>query len=1025
MEQRFYKVRLKSGRVIGPLDLDRVKLFIFKEKITGLEMARLYPTGDWKDINSFPEVAELLMQKLEGKLVVDEQLLKAPHDVEDGGNTQQSPSPSNADEGLDLQIGEDSPPPIAPPPPNSRENTGTPQLSEATASIKSSTAVMGSNDDEATVMITADDERTVMVSGPTSGPALNEQPFEAPAVVTENQDVVFIDQSIAQEKTAMLTLEAPRKQVPESKFAQNKKKIVSLGIVICLGIYVLFGMDNPQPVDPDQDPNAPIPIVIPNPELKQDPAKSESIFKSALPLYYQDTVEGYKKAAKLFLKAANWDSNNVRALCLLASSYMNLIDVVTHDEVYFNTITRIIEMERAKSIDLTETVIADVELYLMLGNPDAAFSRIVDFAKTHEWGADMLYYLALTFYSKTNYVDALQKLNLIEAKDIFSPKIYYLFGQIYEKNNDIETSLKAFQAVVTKSPKHVKAHLKLAELYFKKDNLPEAGKHSDFIIHNKQIASHAELAKAYYFRGRMYMIAHKDKDAEALHDLEEARKLSPDDQDVLLDYYTLRARMPQTQKVDGKDVVIKNAPALAKMFNFLALGERSMKDEKWDDALSNFLSAREANDKDATPLLRIADVFIKKGDLQSAIPYYEKAVRLSPKNLEIYPKYIRTLISAYEFTEANETLTKFKEQNPDGIIVDRLQGEIFFREDRFREANTFLKKSLGASNYDSSVFVAYANLMFKTNNFRDSAFYYGLAQRFDPFNVDATVGIGKSLAELESMERGIEYVQNALQNSPYKAALMNGVAEIFLRKGNYDNALKYADNALTTDPKFALAFKTKGDAFAAKDKHKEALDAYLSYVNLAPLDPTGHIERHKLFLQKNEKGKLDIASAKLELLTVIKAYPHYPGIHYMLSELLLNAGDAQGALTEAESEIKANPTYPAAYVLMAKIYNSANKCQEADQAITKIIKSAQDYVPALIEAGIAKHCLKAYPAALSMLDRARSLDPGNPAIYTKLGRLYYDLANYDQMKAAFKKYLEVYPDAPDKGEIEDYLKKVQ
>jgi len=57
----------------------------------------------------------------------------------------------------------------------------------------------------------------------------------------------------------------------------------------------------------------------------------------------------------------------------------------------------------------------------------------VEFAKTHEWGMDMIYYLGLTYYLEGKYGEALQQLNKIEQKDFFSPKISYLYGMIFEK----------------------------------------------------------------------------------------------------------------------------------------------------------------------------------------------------------------------------------------------------------------------------------------------------------------------------------------------------------------------------------------------------------------------------------------------------------------------------------------------------------------------------------------------------------------------------------------------------------------
>ena len=38
---------------------------------------------------------------------------------------------------------------------------------------------------------------------------------------------------------------------------------------------------------------------LPAQRAKQDPIKSEKIFKSALPIYYRDTVEGYVQAAEI------------------------------------------------------------------------------------------------------------------------------------------------------------------------------------------------------------------------------------------------------------------------------------------------------------------------------------------------------------------------------------------------------------------------------------------------------------------------------------------------------------------------------------------------------------------------------------------------------------------------------------------------------------------------------------------------------------------------------------------------------
>lgn len=1018
MEQRFFKIRLQNGRVIGPIDLERVKLFILKNQISGLEMARLYPSGDWKDINKFPEIAELLMQKLEGRLVPSAAVeTSSDQNTEEGSIQINHADPSTAASGITIQ---DEPPAFT-------KQTGTPGL-QTSPSLSDSFRNEEFKDEtppqkpvpeaEPTVVMTTDDEKTIVYTKEEEDKLAGDMPLEdnsnskLPAHIDPNKvsvelvqgegTAIRVDPFFANEKTAMLDIRqgggaAQAPKPPDTK----KRKIFTLIVMAVLAVGVFFGSEEKQkPADA-----APFFVEMPATLPKTDPQKSEKILMSGLPFYLQDTVDGYKKAAKIFLESAAHNPDNVRALCLLASCYMNLIDVVNRDENYFNVVTRIIELERAKNVDLGETVIADVELYHILGNPDAAITRIVEFSKTHQWGVDMLYYLSMSFYMKGKIPEALGQLNKIDPKDYFSPKINVLYGMIYASSGQNDNAIKHFQEAVNSSPKHVKARSKLAELYFSKDNLPESEKNADFVIHNPSMASKNELARAYYIRAKIHQVA--SRDADALQEIETALKLTPDDHDLLLDYYTLKAKMGSR---------IKDASGKAKMFHFLAEGEKSLKNDNLESALSNFLSARDAQYDDVAPLLKLSDVFQRKGDLQSAKINMSKAIQLEQRRADLYPMYIKVLIDAYEFEDAAQALTSYKGLNPPSANVDRLQGDFFLKQERFTEALAYYKRALTSNNVDSRIYVAYATLMFKVSNFRDAAFYFGLARRFDPFNVEATVGIGMALSELEGVDVGVRYVQNALEISPHKAALLNGVAEIYERKGDHASAMKFADNALTTDPTFALAHKTRGEAFTSLNKTKEALDAYRTYSSLAPLDPTGHIARYRIYLKK-----MDLKAAKEEIQKVIDGFPKFPGAHYMLGDLFREGQNYQAALDAALIEIKFNPGYVPAYVLAGTAYNLTKDYTNALGMLTKGLRLAPNHVPTLLQAGFANHMLKTYAAAQSMFERALQLDQGNPQIHKRLGSLYHDLGNRDRAKQHFRAYLDLFPDAPDRKDMEAYV----
>ena len=64
-----FKIRLESGRVLGPLDLARISEFVRQGVIRGNEQAREHPQGDWKAFGKHPELAVLVLAQSAGGAV--------------------------------------------------------------------------------------------------------------------------------------------------------------------------------------------------------------------------------------------------------------------------------------------------------------------------------------------------------------------------------------------------------------------------------------------------------------------------------------------------------------------------------------------------------------------------------------------------------------------------------------------------------------------------------------------------------------------------------------------------------------------------------------------------------------------------------------------------------------------------------------------------------------------------------------------------------------------------------------------
>ncbi len=807
---------------------------------------------------------------------------------------------------------------------------------------------------------------------------------------------------IANEKTAMFQIPG---QENESKKPNLKAKIyIALGIILALLILL----------KPDESTKTKVErflVKMPTPAQVPDPIESEKIYQEALKHFVLDTVEGYKKSAAILLKSTELDMSNVKALSLLASSYLNLMDVVNRDEEYFNTVVKIIEIARSKGLDLIQMVMADVDLYIALGNPDAAIERISDFTKTHQYGAELYLYLSMSFYAKQDYENAFKYLSMISKNEWFSSKIPYYFGMLYKHDKKPDQAKLAFEEVVRRSPAHIKARVELLPLLYSADQSEPLQRHINFIKSHSQNASKKELAQSYYYQARLYETK-QDEDSikSAIDALDIALKLQPDESDYQMEYYTLKARM---------GVINGDAANRAKMYEKLALGEQALKDGLLTQAQMNFLSARQFQEKDPVPLIKLGDTFKLKGDLMSAINNYQKAVKLNTEKADYYPKLINALIEGYEFKEARAKIDIYKSlKNATQNKLDRMTGELMFKQSRLIEAQAYIKRALGDAASDPSIYITYADIMFAGRSFRDAAFYYGLNLRFVPHNPKAIIGVSKALVEMETPQKGIDYIRSAIDKAKDKAELLNGLAEILVQKGDPTQGLKITDQALEANREFVKTFKTRGDAYVALEKTRLALDAYTTYANLNPLDPAGNVEQYKIYLKK-----MDLKSAKEKIEKVIKDFPKYPGAYYMLADVYFHGQNYNGAQEAIKQELVSNVFYIPAYVMAAKIYHINKEYQLALDSVNRAIKLNPNYVPALLLAGDINRMLKTFGASKSLLERALTLDQGNPEVHKKLGALYLEMGDRPKGLQHFRAYIDLYPDAPDRAEIEQNLQR--
>jgi len=1010
-----YKVKLTSGRILGPLDLERVHLLIQKNQIIGTEMARPYPDGDWQDINRISEIAALLISHAGGTPHKNDPADLVLDSYEMAGTPTQMLPGTAGQEGLSIPelktLGEAG-----------GDATAARALNPALEELGGDRTVVAERSDASSMGDDNEGERTEMVTiePQPRAPSKPETPEsnEAEDALGISLDMEAVKpRNVSAEKTVML--QRPTKGgeaggARSLKQSKGKQFIRATIVAIALGLvgYEFLMLDEqPQTkkavaelVRPKQ------PTPAPNP----DPQKSEATYLEAVPFYLEDTAAGYIAAVSKLQLSASYQIENVKALAMLASSYLNLIDSSNKDENYFSVIYSLIEKSRARGPDLAETVISDVEFFITVNKPEVAQDRIVNYTRTHQnFAKELFYYLALTFLQRGDAHTAARYISQIADQKAFSPKVFYLRGVIAEKLGDNAQALGEYEKAIVMNRRHAKSRLAIARLQHSAGNLKLAADHLDFLVANANLLGPRDLALAYHLHGLLSQLF-KRWDI-ALSDAERAVALDKGNHEYVLELYSLRAKAGDTIQALRKE---------ARMYFYLGEGQRLRRQGKYQEALNNFLLARQSSEKSIVPLIAIGDLFAHQNDLSNARTYYAKAAAIAKNDIEVWSKYIDILIQSYEWEEAQAAMDKFRKMPVSQSAIDKAAADIYAKQGNLEAALGLYRKAMTRDRIDSDVYLAYAETLVATKTrqgFDQAPFFYALALRFDPLNFKALIGTAKCIAATESIDRAINMLRDELQKSnSAHPELLAAIAEFQMQKGDWDQAQQNVSQAIASNSEYAYSWLLQARIYLNRESSDktamaQALDAFKAYSDRNSADPTGYLERYRIYTQRAE-----FELAREELNRVQMVYPKYPNLRYYSGALYAVMKNHKEAISEFRAELKNNPNSVTTLIALGKELVEAGDAQKALEPLAKAMQLAARSAEPKAIAGYANYLLKNYGGAIALFHAAIALDPANPLIHKRLGMAYEASGDSTSAATAYRKYIQMEPDAPDRDLYEKY-----
>ncbi len=1050
-----YRIRLKTGRVIGPFVLDQLHELKAKGHIQGEEEAQVFPTGSWSAISTFDFYSELMTgsspstntSPKEETFVIDltklrnkkneseiEKIDVTHHEpIQELTHTIFMPPPKEAetkakdialeiDEGLKLDV--DSPveeanvdddndgkTAINPIAQQDIERIRRNKLAEEAklkaeeeqkrlleeARAKEEAARKIRDADESTQMIRLDSIKSDLMN----------------VAEVEEKRIDKEAKSIRQKKRA--EEKALSDEDDDSDKDESKKKKMKIIIALAVGA-LMFAFLFPK----DDVPKKPVfqhlePIVeFPIPFDKADSKLSQVQLEEAKELFAAGDYVSLVKAGKLLKSSYENNMSSEEALNLLVRDYAEQLKFSKEDkqgnaQIVFN----LIQSKRPFLVKDPNGVIGLNLFYASINKWEAAQDVVSKYLKLYP--ANVSQDLFAVYLRTLLKVGKIQK-----AKEFLQPlikapeKTRYTYDALIEYhvfNQENDKALQYIDEALKKFPKLVGFILKKADHLIKEKQFKEAQ-----ILLNKAEEMNLEnndLTRAKFLELTGLILASEGDVKKATSYFTASLKIE--------DSTELRMRLADLASTENPQNETDKLIAESKAIKLLNQAKSFHDKKNYELALSTVAKATDFYPGYIPTELFLAKMQLKLGIASQALKTLEALVKKFPDDKSINIALVDAYIETYKFNDAKNRIAIMSgTEIKNDFEYASANGRLYIQMGDPLQAISWLKNSINMNPLNDRDIFLLAELLIKRANFDAARILLNKCMELDPVNADYRIAYSKIIYEQNDDRAAIGYLLSILNEFGENPKVLSEIAIFYYRAGKIKDFQDYKAKLENMPIRDKALYEFLIKAALLDERYKEIPGIVEKLLDIEPGDIEAMMTAGRVLF---ESGEL-VESAKW-FKRIQERLSTYPKVQYYIAKIKFLSKDYDGALSDVEADLKANGDNDADLSLMAQIWAEKGDLTQAEN----LYKRAQKINPRAYESlvGLADISTKRnnFDLALDLYKKAMKEKADEPVIHRKIGDVYRLLGQGVLAVESYKMYLEMNPDASDKSQIQSYINLMQ
>jgi tetratricopeptide (TPR) repeat protein len=412
-------------------------------------------------------------------------------------------------------------------------------------------------------------------------------------------------------------------------------------------------------------------------------------------------------------------------------------------------------------------------------------------------------------------------------------------------------------------------------------------------------------------------------------------------------------------------------------------------------ALDRFLTLASRDPNDSSAPKKVAECYLQLHRWQDADQWLARQDRKDP---DFRLLRARADMGAFRLREASSQLDSLIKDSPDQPAVYFYLAQVDTAEEQPALAQQALTEATKIQPGYLPGLLGLGNISLQQNNAAGALAYASQVIATSFWVTDAHLLAGGSYllqGDLNQAQRAFELASGL---SPRNPAPWERLARVYAARSDYANAEKFYATALSADPAYAPALSGLAETLAREGKSEEARVRIDRQIAAQP-------KSFQLYRAKAEFciSQKDWSCAERNYQQAIALNPYDVNGYLALAHIYAATNRPQPMIAAYEAARAKFPQYLPTYILLAQVYEYVGDIDRARQTCQDALKADPNSYQALSSlARLTADHGGSLGDALQLAEKAKALQPSDPAVDDALGWVYYKQGLYNSAVPALE-----------------------